>query len=383
MAEPVVSRWPSVDIVVNNYNYGRFVGRAIESALAQTHTAVKVIVVDDGSTDDSREILQTYGGKIELVLKENGGQASAFNVGFARSSGDILIFLDADDVLRPEAAALVASRFAADPRLVKVQYHMEVIDESGRPTGVIKPPRGLPLPSGDVRRAELVFPFDLVWTATSANAFRAEALRRISPIPEQDFAGCADWYFVHLTPLLGPVLSLADVAAYYRIHGANRYEPQEATLDLDHVRQTVVYSAVTMRAIEQLAAELGLDRPYDRILSVSDLSNRLVSLKLAPDLHPISADRTRRLVLDGARAATRRFDVSLPMKLIYVGWFTVMAAAPRPLSRRLAELLLFRQRRGGLNRVLGRFYKWNGDPGASAGSELVAEAPPAAPAPNA
>ena len=138
------SRWRSrhpgelsVDIVVNNYNYGQFVGHAVESALAQAYPNVNVIVVDDGSTDDSREILQAYEGKIEVVLKENGGQASAFNAGFARSAGDVVIFLDADDVLRPEAAALVASTFAADPRVVKVQYRMEVIDEGGCPSGVI------------------------------------------------------------------------------------------------------------------------------------------------------------------------------------------------------------------------------------------------------
>ena len=152
------------------------------------------------------------------------------------------------------------------------------------------------------------------------------------------------------------MLSLADVAASYRIHGANRYEPRTADRSTSSTcARRVVYAAATTARIERLAAELGLDRPYARILSVSDLANRLVSLKLAPDPHPFAPTATRRLALDGARAASRRFDVSLPMKLIYVGWFTVMAAAPRPLSRRLAELLLFRQRRGGLNRVLGRF----------------------------
>jgi glycosyltransferase involved in cell wall biosynthesis len=349
----------AVDIIVNNYNYGHFVGDAIESALAQTHPKVRVIVVDDGSTDGSREILFGYEGKVDLVMKKNGGQASALNAGFARSDGDAIIFLDADDVLRPEAAALVASAFAADPRVAKVQYRMEVIDKNGRPTGVVKPARHLPLPAGDVRHAELVFPFDLAWLPTSANAFRAEVLRRIFPIPERDFVICADLYLVHLTALLGPVVSLDDVAAYYRVHGGNRYEPQKSMLDLERVRQSVVYSAATTRALERLADELGLERPYDRILSVSDLSNRLVSLKLEPELHPIRTDRIGRLVLDGWHAAARRFDVSWAMKSLYVGWFATMAAAPRPLARRLAEYLIFPRRRERLNRLLRRFHKWN------------------------
>src|SRR5438128_12254393 len=98
-APGVRSAPPAVDIVVNNYNYGRFLREAIESALAQAYEHVSVIVVDDGSTDDSREVIATFGDRIVPVLKENGGQASACNAGFAHSKGDIVVFRDADDVL--------------------------------------------------------------------------------------------------------------------------------------------------------------------------------------------------------------------------------------------------------------------------------------------
>ena len=112
----------------------------------------------------------------------------------------------------------------------------------------------------------MVFPFDLVWLPTSANAFRADVLRRILPIPEREYPVCADWYLVHLAALVGNVVSLEDVAAYYRVHGGNRYEPQEpSTLDLEHVRQTVGYAAETTRALVRLAGELGLAQPYDRL----------------------------------------------------------------------------------------------------------------------
>src|SRR6266571_4575720 len=104
----------AVDIVVNNFNYGRFLAEAIDSALAQTYSNVRVIVVDDGSTDESREVLGAYRDSAEVVLKSNGGQASALNNGFARSTGDVVIFLDADDMLRSDAAALAAAAFAAD-----------------------------------------------------------------------------------------------------------------------------------------------------------------------------------------------------------------------------------------------------------------------------
>lgn len=355
-AVPVASEDLSVDIIVNNHNYGRFVGAAVDSALAQSHSRVRVIVVDDGSTDDSPEVLSSYGERIELIFKDNGGQASALNAGFARSKGDVVIFLDADDVLFPGAAAQAAAAFTEGPNVVKVQYRMQVMDERGELTGVVKPPPHLPLPQGDLQRAEMVFPFDLVWLPTSGNAFRAEGLRRIMPIPESEFHSCADWYLVHLTPLLGRVVSLEDVCAAYRVHGSNSYQLASARLDLGHVRLAVLYSDVTRRTLERFIDELDLQRPYSRILSVSELSNRLVSIKLEPELHPFPEDKVSRLVIDGVRAAARRTDVSWPMKALYGGWLLTTAVAPRPLARGLARLLLFPEQRGAFNLLLGRLH---------------------------
>jgi glycosyltransferase involved in cell wall biosynthesis len=357
--ETRVSSDVSVDVVINNYNYARFLGVAVESALAQTHQRVNVIVVDDGSTDESRELLARYDGQVELVLKQNGGQASALNTGFLRSRADVVIFLDADDRLRPDTTALVASTFGRNPRVAKVQYRMEVIDDAGRTTGAVKPPVHVPLPQGDLSRAELVFPFDLPWLPTSGNAFRSDALRRIMPIPEEEFASCADWYLVHLTALLGEVVTLQEIGAEYRVHGGNRYEPALPTIDLAHIRQAVIYAAATKQALTTLTDELRLSRPYHRILSVADLSNRLVSLKLEPDLHPIRHDRLWRLMLDGVCAAARRFDVSWAMRFVYIGWFAIMAASPGPVAYQLAERFLFPEQRRRLNPLLRRFHRWN------------------------
>ncbi len=164
---------------------------------------------------------------------------------------------------------------------------MEVIDGDGRRAGVVKPTPHLPLPEGDVRRAELTFPFDLVWLPMSGTAFRADVLRRILPIPEEEYPVCgADWYLVHLSTLLGTVRSLDDVAACYRVHGTNRYEPQSSSLDLDHVRHGLVHAAATTHALTRLAGDEGLELPYPRILSVADLSNRLVSLEARPVTTP-------------------------------------------------------------------------------------------------
>jgi CTP:molybdopterin cytidylyltransferase MocA len=353
----------AVDIVIDNYNYGRYLADAIESACAQTHARVTVTVVDDGSTDGSQELLAKYEDRVALVLKENGGQASALNAGFERCHGDVVIFLDADDTLHPETAAEVAATFAADPELVKIQFRTEVIDAEGRPTGAIKPAAHLPMPSGDVRADELASPYDMVWMATSANAFRTSALHRIMPIPEGPFRTCADWYLVHLTALVGTVASLDTVAGAYRLHGENNYEPQAPDLDLGHLRETIQFSSSTSAELLSLAGKLGLPRP-ERILSIADLANRMISLRLEPEAHPDLTDSRGRLVADAIRAARRRTNVSAPMKLIFVGWFAAMAIAPRPLGRRLALWFLFPERRTGLNRLLGLLQR--GEPRQSA-----------------
>jgi glycosyltransferase involved in cell wall biosynthesis len=348
---------PSVEIVINNYNYGRFLAAAIKSACEQTHDDVRVTVVDDGSTDDSRQLLRRYEDRVTLVLKENGGQASALNAGMERCEGDVVLFLDADDTLRPEAAARVAAAFAADEEVAKVQFRMDVIDAEGRPTGALKPPVHLPMPRGDQRRAELAFPFDLAWLPTSANAFRVDVLRTILPIPEAAFPVCgADWYLIHLMTLLGTVDSLEQVCGSYRVHGGNSYEPRSPNLDLAHVRETIGFARTTSEALLDLASELELPHP-ERILSLADLANRIVSLRLAPELHPIPGDRSRRLLADAARAARRRFNVSAPMKLAFVTWFAALAVAPKPLARRLALLFFFPERRASLNDLLGRLQR--------------------------
>lgn len=347
----------AVDIVITNHDYARFLGEAVESACAQTHPEVRVIAVDDGSSDGSRELLRGFEDRVEVVLKERGGQASALNAGLERCRGEVLLVLDADDRLRPQAAARVAAAFAADPGLSKVQFPMAVIDAAGRPTGAVKPGGHLRAPTGDQRRAELTFPFDLPWLPGGGTGFRTEAVRRILPIPEAGYPRSgADWYLVHLTALLGEAALLDDVCAEYRVHGGNAYELDRDEIDLDHVREAVGFAGATTRSLEALADELGLQHPRP-ILSCADLANRLVSLKLEPERHPVASDRPLGLLRDAIRAIRRRFDVSGPMKAMLVAWFALEALAPRRLARPLAELFLFPGRRPGADRLLERLQR--------------------------
>ena len=350
----------SVSIIITNHNYGRFLPHAIESALAQTHDACEVVVIDDGSTDDSRDVIAHY-GDVTAVLQDNRGQAAAFNAGFAHASGDVVIFLDADDVLEPDIAAVVAGVVESDAAVAKVMYRLRVIDADGAATGELKPPAHLPLRSGDLRPYVLRFPFDMTWMATSGNAFRTAVLGRIFPIPESDYGGVgADWYVSHLTPLLGDVVFLDDVGGSYRVHGANSYERRTGSVDLDQLRQTIIYCRRTARHIVEVARRTGLQgRPQaeDEILCVSELWQRIVSLRLDPGRHPVPGDRRWKLLVLGLRAAAGRCDVTLPMRVLLGGWVLATAVVPRRGLRPLIGGITSARATTRIDRVLGRLHR--------------------------
>jgi glycosyltransferase involved in cell wall biosynthesis len=116
MVEAVPDGGPLVSIVIANYNYGRFLGEAIQSALDQTYPAVEVILVDDGSTDDSLEVAARY--PIQVFPRKNGGVSAARNFGAAQSRGEYILFLDSDDKYEPQTVEkLLAALLAAPPRV--------------------------------------------------------------------------------------------------------------------------------------------------------------------------------------------------------------------------------------------------------------------------
>lgn len=345
-----------VSIIINNHNYGAYLAEAINSLLSQTYPAVELIVVDDGSTDNSREIIAAYGNRIVALFKDNGGQASAVNEGFAHSHGQVVIFLDADDVLLPMAAARTVAVFAARPGMVKVQYRMSVIDAQGRDSGVILPVPRIPFRNGDLRREEVSFPFDVPWASMSGNAFSADILRQIMPIPSERYRAGADWYLAHVTTLFGEVYSLEEVCAHYRVHGANQFGRTAAVLDLARIRKSVRRVDTTCEYIALFADRLCLPRP-NPILSVSNVAGRLALLRLSPTEHPLRDDTVMGLVGLGLRATSRRFDIGWPLKAMFVAWFLGMGLAPRPIAYRLAELLFVPEKRRLVNAWLGRLHR--------------------------
>jgi glycosyltransferase involved in cell wall biosynthesis len=243
---------PLVSVVINNYNYGRFLRAAIESALRQTYDPLEVIVVDDGSTDESRQIVESYGSRLRPVLKDNGGQGSAFNAGFRASRGELIAFLDADDVFLPAKVAGCVAVALSHPEADLVYHRMQRIDADGRPRGGAFPRRLYRGRIGDqVRRGGGAW----LYAPTSGQLYRRAFLERIFPVPEQHYRISADAYVAGLAGLMANVIGDAAVLGQYRVHGQNGYTyagADERQRLVEHNRRYLVEAAALNQALERL-----------------------------------------------------------------------------------------------------------------------------------
>ena len=123
----------AVSVVIPNYNYGRFLAQAVESVREQTLPVKEIIVVDDGSTDDSAEVLAGYGAQIKVIRQRNEGVGAARNCGVQAATGDLVAFLDADDYWLPQKLELQVQRFLAEPDLGLIHCGMQIVDVAGNP----------------------------------------------------------------------------------------------------------------------------------------------------------------------------------------------------------------------------------------------------------
>src|SRR5229473_4326167 len=208
---------PLTTVLIDTYNYGRFIEQAIESVLSQDspEEQLEIIVVDDGSTDDTAQRVSKYGSRIKYLQKQNGGQASAFNLGFAHASGDFIVLLDADDYFLPGKLRRVFEAFQTHPDVGMV-YHRFPQMHAG----------GVMVPATEFKALSGFLPEDAQKLSkyrahqTSCLAFRRGVLREIFPIPES-MRIQADAYFELVAVLITPVLAIEEDLAVYRIHGKN------------------------------------------------------------------------------------------------------------------------------------------------------------------
>jgi glycosyltransferase involved in cell wall biosynthesis len=341
---------PLVSIVVNNYNYGRFLSRSIGSALSQTYPHVEVVVVDDASTDGSQDIILALADKVTPVLKTlNGGHGAAFNSGFEASRGEIVFFLDADDYLYPRAVEVAVREFA--PGVAKVQYRLDLMDGAGRIMDSFPPPE-IQFDDGDVV-PQLLSIGRYEGTVTAGNAFSRHALDAIMPMPPERFRQGADGYVCTLAPLFGTVKSLEDRLGAYVQHGANHSYFGNALQQ--RVQWRLAHDAARYEALNAKASELGLRvQPEPGLRDPFHLENRIASLCLDPANHPVPSDSRLSLALRGAWAV-RRSRLPKRRRAVLAAWFLCLGILPRSAAANVAAWRLERASRPpGVGRLVQR-----------------------------
>lgn len=212
-----------VSIIINNYNYGKFLPEAIASAFAQTYPNIEIIVVDDGSTDNSRDIIHSYQEKIIPVLKENGGQASAFNAGFQASKGDIICFLDADDYYLPEKVSKIVEIFEKYPKAGWIFHDLDEVDITGKSLSVEGKRCITNFEYVELREIILQGKLLNYWfPATSGLCFQSNSIKQILPMPEK-FVISSDSFLRLAAIYLSPGILSPEKLAIHRSHGNNFY----------------------------------------------------------------------------------------------------------------------------------------------------------------
>lgn len=255
MALPPLARQPSVSVLISSYNYAAFLGAAVQSALAQTYTPDEVLVVDDGSTDGSREVarrLERENPHVRLITQANAGQAAALNAGFAASRGDVICLLDADDVFEPTKVARTVTLFHEAPRAGLAVHRVRAVDHDERPLPI--DPTPWPLSHGWCAEASLgLAPMALRLPPTSALSVRRELAARLFPI-DRALTSSADGLIHRVAPLLTEIVATREPLVRYRYHGRNligaQFEtPQTVARRLHDAEQI---HAASVRAVERV-----------------------------------------------------------------------------------------------------------------------------------
>lgn len=320
---------PFISIVIDNYNYAQFLRQAIDSALDQGRQDIEVIVVDDGSTDDSAAVIAEYGDRIHAIFQPNGKQAAALNTGFAASKGELIFFLDADDYLLPNAVNQIVEAFK--PGIGKVHFRLQVVDGHNKSLDYFIPSVGMELSAGEVWQ-KLLETSSYVSAPMSGNAYRRETLVPVFPIPD-DYKTTADDYLMMSTPFYaGRLGSINEPLGAYRVHEDNQWAL--TTVSGSRFRRFVTHDLQNFELLQQRAQEKNLEVPDDlERRSMGRIWSRLASLRLEPQEHPVPSDRSFQLMLWGWQALWQFSSHNFPKKIIYSILFAWVSLMPIPLAK--------------------------------------------------
>jgi glycosyltransferase involved in cell wall biosynthesis len=338
-----------ISIVITVYNYERYVGLAIDSALNQTRPADEIVVVDDGSIDGSRQIIAGYGDRIRAVFQANQGNIAAFEVGYREATGDVLLFLDADDILLPTAVEAVVAHWREG--VSKVQFNLEIIDGVGTALGRSFCAFPKSYTSDDVH-AEFIRSGTYIWPVMSGNAYSREFLRQVIPLnPPVGYDGALNT----IAPLYGDVVTVQATLAQYRLHGRNisRNDAKgRAQRFPDFPRQIgfrVAEFDILKAHCDRKSVHVQAARPIDN--EIVFINYRFASRKLGLRYVGHEADTSSSLLRRGIWLALTK-TIGWRAAASHIAWFIALFLSPSGVAQRL---IMLRFNRAELLRPLLRF----------------------------
>jgi glycosyltransferase involved in cell wall biosynthesis len=216
---------PTVSIIITNYNYAKYLKEAIESVNNQDYPFIQKIIIDDCSTDNSKDILKQYEDSFEIVYKDkNEGQLAAFFDGLDVAKGEFIIYLDADDVLEPYAvSAHLATHLFKFPQVAFTCGRNRTISENSTLVSDYHADMREVVDGFKLIKPHYIHSPNWAWTTTSAMMFRKDVLDLIRTKNTQPFRVCADYYIAHFSNLLGGSMLLNIPMVNYRKHGGNNF----------------------------------------------------------------------------------------------------------------------------------------------------------------
>src|SRR5271155_2164600 len=247
---------PTVTVLVDTYNHERFIEQAIASVLGQDFPSeeMEILVVDDGSTDRTPEIVRRFEPQVRLIRKTNGGQASGFNAGIPEARGEIIAFLDGDDWWAPTKLMRVVEAMAADPSVGIVGHGVIIVHPDGREQPEILR-EGFRFQADTIEGARLISRRGS-FLGTSRMTIRAGLLGRIGPVP-QALTVQADEYLSTLAAALAGVRILPETLTYYRLHDANAFQMTKS--DPERLRRKQEALAALARSLDEQLGGRGVD----------------------------------------------------------------------------------------------------------------------------
>jgi glycosyltransferase involved in cell wall biosynthesis len=295
---------PKVTVIVDTFNHARFIEQALTSVLAQgfSEAELEILVVDDGSTDLTVELIEKFGRRVQILRKENGGQASAFNTAIPLAKGEIVAFLDGDDWWAKNKLSRVVDVFDNHADIGVVGHGFYEIDEITRKSIAVLPDASRHLALRTLKDG-IEFRNAMSFLGTSRLSIRRSVLRAIGVIPNTLVVE-ADEFISTMAVVTSGAWLIQEPLTYYRLHAGNLYQFQDSD---------------TVKVQRKMSVLLELGAALRRDLSRDHLSDLAIEAIVEPI--EVEAKRIKLSVVGGKSWETFQVErASIRLAYRELGW---------------------------------------------------------------